>query len=130
MLTPPPLLNLVVIRAADLDRAERFYRVLGLQFERHRHGKGPEHLAAQPYANGYVFEIYPASAKTGPTTGIRIGFTLDGVDSYIDGLVEAGGTIIEAPADSEWGRRAVVADPDGHRVELVTPLGRPAPEEG
>lgn len=123
---PPPLLNLVVIRSADLDRAERFYRVLGLHFERHRHGSGPEHLAAQPHAGGYVFEIYLASAKAGSTTGVRIGFNMDAVDTYIDGLVEAGGAIIQAPVDSEWGRRAVVADPDGHRVELVTPPDRAA----
>jgi lactoylglutathione lyase len=124
MSVPPPLLNLVVIRSADLDRAERFYRVLGLSFERHRHGTGPVHLAAQPYPGGYVFEIYPASAKAGPTTGVRIGFSIDAVDAYLDALVEAGGTIIQAPADSEWGRRAVVADPDGHRVELVMPPNR------
>jgi len=120
----PPLLNLVVIRSADLDRAEDFYRVLGLCFERHRHGSGPEHLAAQPFAGGYVFEIYPANAKSGSTAGVRIGFSVDAVDPYLDLLVEAGGTIIQAPADSEWGRRAVVADPDGHRVELVAPLGQ------
>lgn len=101
MFAPPPQLNLVVIRSADLDRAERFYRVLGLSFDRHRHGKGPEHLAAQPCAGGYVFEIYPASAKAGSTAGVRIGFRMDGVDSYLDALVEAGGTLIEAPADSE-----------------------------
>jgi len=118
---PPPLLNLIVVRSADLDRAERFYRALGLHFERHRHGTGPEHLAAQPHAGGYVFEIYPASAKAGSTTGVRIGFSMDAVDVYLDQLVEAGGTIVQAPVDSEWGRRAVVADPDGHRVELVTP---------
>jgi predicted enzyme related to lactoylglutathione lyase len=126
MHTAPPLLNLVVIRSADLDHAERFYRVLGLTFDRHRHGSGPEHLAAQPYAGSYVFEIYPANAKAGPTSGVRIGFGMDAVDTYLDGLVKAGGTIIQAPADSEWGRRAVIADPDGHRVELVTPLNREA----
>ncbi|MCW1926252.1 VOC family protein [Luteolibacter arcticus] len=119
MQTPPPFLNLLVIRSADLDRAERFYRVLGLHFERHRHGTGPEHLAAEPCEGGAVFEIYPANAKAGSTTSVRIGFSVDAVDACLDPLVEAGGTIIQPPADSEWGRRAVVADPDGHRVELV-----------
>jgi lactoylglutathione lyase len=116
----PPLLNLVVLRSANLNRSERFYQVLGLSFERHRHGTGPEHLAAQPYQGGYVFEIYPASAKSGSTAGVRIGFKVDAVDDYLDQLVEAGGAIIQAPAHSEWGPRAVVSDPDGHRVELVS----------
>ena len=32
--------------------------------------------------------------------------------------------MVAAPNDSEWGRRAVVKDLDGHTVELVTPPGR------
>lgn len=126
MYTPPPLLNLVVIRSADLDRSERFYRAFGLSFERHRHGNGPEHLAAQPYKYGSVFEIYLASGKAGSTTGVRLGFSVDDVDAYMNSMVEAGGLILQEPMDSEWGRRAVVADPDGHKVELVTPPNRTA----
>lgn len=30
------------------------------------------------------------------------------------------------PTDTEWGRRAVVKDFDGHTVELVTPVNREA----
>ncbi|MDB6175555.1 MAG: hypothetical protein JWL59_4866 [Chthoniobacteraceae bacterium] len=130
MFAPPPLLNLVVIRSLDLDRSERFYRVLGLNFERHRHGNGPEHLAAQPYQDGSVFEIYPAGSNSGETTGVRIGFSVDAVDSYLDGLVEAGGLVVHPPSNSEWGRRAVVADPDGHKVELVTPPHRTKTSNG
>jgi predicted enzyme related to lactoylglutathione lyase len=31
--------------------------------------------------------------------------------------------VISAPKDSDWGRRAVVADPDGHRIELLEKNG-------
>ena len=41
-----PHLNLVVLRSADLGRAEFFYRLLGITFSREKHGNGPEHLAA------------------------------------------------------------------------------------
>ena len=27
--------------------------------------------------------------------------------------------VIQPAADSEWGRRAVIVDPDGHRIELL-----------
>ena len=124
MFASPPLLNLVVIRSADLNRAEAFYEILGIAFERHRHGNGPVHLSGGPYRDGYVFEIYPKSEKAGSTKGVRIGFSIDGVDAYIDKLVQAGGRVVEKPHDSEWGRRAVVADPDGHKVELLTPPSR------
>jgi len=36
----------------------------------------------------------------------------------------AGGTIVEALRDAPWGMRTfVVADPDGHRVDVGQPLG-------
>jgi predicted enzyme related to lactoylglutathione lyase len=32
----------------------------------------------------------------------------------------AGATVVSEPRDSPWGRRAVVDDPEGQRVELVS----------
>jgi predicted enzyme related to lactoylglutathione lyase len=54
-----------------------------------------------------------------PTTGTRLGFQVDAVDALIPGLVEAGGSVVVAAGDVPGGRRAVVSDPDGHRVELL-----------
>jgi hypothetical protein len=34
-------------------------------------------------------------------------------------LTDYPSAIVLAPKDSEWGRRAVVVDLDGHRVELI-----------
>jgi hypothetical protein len=39
-------------------------------------------------------------------------------------LIEVGGELVSPAADSEWGRRAVVKDLDGHIVELLTPPNR------
>ena len=94
---------------------------MGLLFSKHRHGSGPEHFTS--CVNGFVFEIYPLGSGS-PTTGARIGFSVDDVDSVVEMLQEAGGTIVSDPHDSEWGRRAVMKDPDGHAVELLTPPGR------
>lgn len=112
-----PSLNLVVIRAADLDRSAGFYGGIGLTFERHRHGSGPEHLASQ--IGEVVFEIYPASETANRKDAVRIGFSVDDVDAVVSTLGETGAKIVSPPGDSPWGRRAVVADPDGHRVELT-----------
>jgi lactoylglutathione lyase len=120
--TSPPQLILVVLRSPDIHRASGFYREMGLQFILHSHGSGPEHYAS--IVNGLVFEIYPLGAKSSPTTGTRIGFSVHDVDGVVRLLVEAGAQLVTAPADSEWGRRAVVKDPDGYVVELVTPPGR------
>ncbi|PQO47666.1 VOC family protein [Blastopirellula marina] len=113
----PPRLNLVVLRSADLDVAEKFYCALGLQFDRHAHGKGPVHLASENA--GQVFEIYPLGEHDAPTASARVGFVVPSVDDSYAALLAAGGKSVSPPKDSPWGRRAVVADPDGHRVELT-----------
>lgn len=74
------------------------------------------HYAAQ--ADGLVFEIYPMTSKSLSTTGTRIGFIVSALDEIVGALEAAGATILTPPTHSEWGRRAVVKDPDGHVVEL------------
>lgn len=110
-------LNLVVLRSPDIARAAAFYSRLGLQFTQHRHGSGPEHFAAE-LPGGGVFELYPAT-DSASTLGTRVGFRVPSVDQAVAALGDYPGAIVSAPRDSEWGRRAVVMDPDGHKVELV-----------
>lgn len=112
-----PALNLVVLRSPNLERAARFYECLGLQFTRHRHGSGPEHLSSE--LGGCVFEIYPLSSKGTSTLGTRIGFRIQSLDALIAALGNFPDAIITPPQESPWGRRAVVADPDGHHIELL-----------
>lgn len=110
-------LNLVVIRCADLARSSLFYHLLGLSFVKHRHGQGPEHLSAE--VGGVVFELY-AQTKDGSTTqGVRLGFEVKALENLITSFDDWPGCVISPPQDSPWGRRAVISDPDGHRVELV-----------
>jgi len=111
------LLNLVVIRSADMERSLQFYKLLGLDFTQHRHGNGPEHYACE--LGIVVFEIYPRTDQAQDTASTRIGFQVNSLDSLVAKLQESGVTLISPPKDSPWGRRAVVNDPDGHRVELV-----------
>ena len=110
-------LNLVVLRSPDLARAVGFYTRLGLQFTQHRHGTGPEHFAAE--LAGGVFELYPLSSGGASTLGTRIGFRVPSVDAAIVALSDYPAAVVTPARESEWGRRAVVADPDGHRVELL-----------
>ncbi len=73
---------------------------------------------------GFVFEIYPIRNDNTGTTSTRIGFRVDDVDSVVASLIDIQATIASAPTDSEWGRRAVVKDFDGHTVELITATAR------
>jgi catechol 2,3-dioxygenase-like lactoylglutathione lyase family enzyme len=106
-------LSLVVLRVTDMERSAAFYSRLGLRFSRHRHGSGPEHLATE--LAGTAFELYPLTPDGPSTLGTRIGFRVESLAA----LADCPGAIITPAKDSEWGRRAVVADPDGHRVELL-----------
>ena len=110
-----------MVYSPDKERLAAFYERLGLSFIQHRHGSDTEHHAAE--LGGTVFEIYPAKEGDVPTK-IRLGFQVESVDMLVRGLEANGVTIVSVPKDSEWGRRAVVADPDGNRVELTEISGK------
>ncbi len=107
-------LNLLVLRCGDVERARAFYECLGQAFERHRHGTGPEHWAAE--AAGGVFELYPAyPGAAADTTGLGFAVSdLTAASARMAGLGFAPG----ATGDRPWGRTFVVRDPDGRRVEV------------
>lgn len=111
------MMNLIVLRSSDIDRAAEFYSQMGMLFTKHRHGRGPEHYTSS--INGFVFELYPLGDHP-PTIGTRIGFSVDDVDSIVPLLVEIGAELVSPVSDSQWGRRAVMKDFDGHVVELLT----------
>ena len=110
-------LNLVVIRSPDIDKSAAFYSALGITFSKHSHGTGPEHYASE--GDGVTFEIYPEADSAGATTATRLGFKVTDLDALVPILVEKGGRVASPAKDSPWGRRAVVVDPTGHKVELV-----------
>ncbi len=109
--------NLLALRSSDVDRAVRFYEALGLRFSRHAHGSSPEHYCSED--SGVVFEIYPLQPGKTPTTDTRLGFAVESVDATTQALVALGARLLAAPGESAWGRRAVFADFDGHRVEIT-----------
>ena len=117
---PAITLNLVVIRAGDIDRSAEFYRRLGLTFTKHRHGSGPEHYASE--GGTTTFEIYPRQDKPGTADGLRLGFQVPSVDEALIALTETGAKVVAPAKDSPWGRRAVADDRDGYRVELTEPV--------
>src|ERR1041385_8644803 len=67
-----PRLNLLLVRSVDIESCAGFYTKLGLEFDKHSHGSGPEHYACD--LDGTVFEIYPARTDTQDTIGVRLGF--------------------------------------------------------
>lgn len=51
-----------------------------------------------------------------------IGFQVEDLDHVLEILTTAGVTILTEPQVKDWGRRAVVQDPDGRAIELNQPV--------
>lgn len=111
-------LNLLVLRCRDVERSRSFYELLGMRFERHQHGKGPEHLAHEDERG--VFELYPLGAEAVSADQTGLGFVVTSLDAS-RAEFESRGFKPGAVRDNPWGRTFVVRDPDGRRVELNVP---------
>jgi predicted enzyme related to lactoylglutathione lyase len=110
------MLSLIVIRAQNVKRLARFYTALGFHFTKHRHGNGPEHLSST--IGETVFEIYPAKDVNESTVSTRLGFSVPSLANALGHLRGLEATVLVEPSDTPFGRRAVVKDFEGHKVEL------------
>ena len=110
-------LNLIVIKTQSLEILKGQYEVLGLEFDYHKHGKGPYHYSA--YLNDLVFEIYPLpqSADEADST-LRLGFEIKDLDEKMSQLKNENWIIKTSPKRTEWGYIAVIQDFDGRKIEL------------
>ena len=61
----------------------------------------------------------PASERF-PATTSRVGFAVASIDAVLDNWRQSGCEVLSELKESPYGLRAVVVDPDGHRVELTT----------
>lgn len=106
-------INLLVLRTSKLEELRGFYENLGANFQKEKHGNGPEHYAAT-LADGFVLEIYPIRDGAISDNNLRIGLKVDDIEKAL-GLLDQAAT----PKQSPWGLRAIVRDPDGRTIELI-----------
>jgi len=107
-------LNLLVVRSTIPVELAAWYANFGLAFDYHRHGNGPMHYGAD--VNGITLKIYPLKrSQTEADLTLRSGFEVADLDAVLLGVDD----VVSTPAQSEWGYRAVVADPEGRRVQLT-----------
>jgi len=110
-------LNLLVLRARDPQGLADFYGLLGLTFERERHGTGPDHLSCET-GNG-LLEIYPCANEHVSTSAVRLGFAVGDLDAQCTAVAASRGRLVRKPHSTQWGRRATIEDPEGHTIDLV-----------
>ena len=110
-------LSLLVLRARQPELLSKFYEQFGCSFELEKHGDGPVHYACSHEST--VFEIYPLSAGQTSTSAVRVGFQVPDLESACQYAVALGGQLLSKPKSTDFGRHAVMRDPEGHTVELM-----------
>jgi lactoylglutathione lyase len=111
-------LQLIVIKTLDPEKLSTEYEILGITFEKHKHGNGALHYAAD--LHGLIFEIYPLPKDllvADNTT--RLGFTVKSLDNLMNKLRLSNWKIASDAKHTEFGYTAVVQDSDGRKVELI-----------
>jgi hypothetical protein len=63
-------------------------------------------------------EIYPtAKGQERPDTTLRLGLAIDSFEDIIDKLKARDTTFHQTPTRTEWGEMAIIADPEGRKIE-------------
>lgn len=123
----------VVVR--DVDAAERFYQAIGLQLVSRNTGGEAEVRQKQAWLSvtgdsgahmlilSQFLEV-PAPAPPAYPREFWLAFNVADVDAVCGAVKEGGGSVLRAGEDRpEHGvRAAVVADPEGHIIEIVGPM--------
>lgn len=79
-----------------------------------------EYATAGP-AEEASFGIGGGAGGNGPEAGWRAYFVVEQCDATLDRVRELGGTVLDGPDDSPFGRLAAVADPAGANFMVISP---------
>lgn len=110
-------IGLLVIRSDNMEAAARFYSAIGMLLEKHSHPPCGEHYSTVD--DNCVFEICQRKPEQPPTTACFFGINVENVEVAVDTVLKSGGLVKRLPANSEWGRTAIITDLDGHSVMLI-----------
>ena len=131
---PPPRLDQVNIVVRDVDASRAFYTRLGLDFGAERDPSWGAHHVSARRSEGAGLDVdldsttfvrdwdegWPGGG------GVVLGFsvsTRQEVDDLVAALVADGVRVQQPPWDAFWGARyAVVCDPDGNAVGIMSPV--------
>jgi len=122
--------NLVV---GDVEASRAFYARLGLDFGARNPEWDAHHISARQGAGADLDVDLDSTAfvtdwdrgwpgGTGVVLGFKVG-SRDEVDRIVSELSAGGVAVQQPPFDAFWGARyAVVSDPDGHAVGIMSPV--------
>jgi uncharacterized glyoxalase superfamily protein PhnB len=130
----PPRLDQLNLIVTDIATTRAFYARLGVTFDDGGDPFWAEHHVGAVHEDNIPLDVELDSTSSalkwnegwsgGP--GVVLGFKVDSrdeVDSLVETLAAAGVPVQQPPNDAFWGARyAVVSDPDGNAVGIMSPI--------
>ncbi len=103
---------------ADLKRSRDFYRdVLGLKL---KSDKTP-HWTEFELGNDATLVLHPKTELVAVRPGsLQLGFTVDNVDRFVADCASLSVPVFQDPYDEAFGRIAVIGDPDGYPIQVMS----------
>ncbi len=109
-------LNQVTVPVLDIERATRFYQILGLILI----VKSPHYARFECPVGEATFSVHLAE-KLPRGKGINVYFETDNLNGIVKELIAQGIEFEHLPTDQKWlWREARLKDPDGNQLVLYT----------
>lgn len=121
-----PAVQTVTIRTAKAKEVGLFFRSLGLAVSRQTGVDGRSLLTAK--CTGLTLMIVPDQQPSDPTE-TTLNFAVDSLNSALDAAMSNHGQLAMKAFETQWGRRAIVADPDGRRLVITELRPEVEPED-
>jgi predicted enzyme related to lactoylglutathione lyase len=104
---------------ADLARSRDFYRdVLGLRIKTDQSPNWVEF----DLESGATLVLHPKSELVAVRPGsLQLGFSVDSVDRFVADCAAFKVPVFQDPYDEPFGRIAIIGDPDGYPIQLMSP---------
>jgi catechol 2,3-dioxygenase-like lactoylglutathione lyase family enzyme len=104
---------------SDLARSRDFYRnVLGLRLLVDQ----VPHWVEFELTKDVSFGLHPRSDLLAVRPGsLQLGFSVGNVDKFVADCAVMNVPVLQYPYDEDFGRVAVIADPDGYPIQVSTP---------
>jgi catechol 2,3-dioxygenase-like lactoylglutathione lyase family enzyme len=110
--------TVAMLVCADLARSREFYRdVLGLKL---KSDKAP-HWIEFELGNGATLVLHPKTELVAVRPGsLQLGFAVDNVDRFVADCAALNVPVFQDPYDEAAGRIAIIGDPDGYPVQVMS----------
>jgi predicted enzyme related to lactoylglutathione lyase len=109
---------IAMLVCADLERSRDFYRdVLGLKLKT---DAVPDWVDFD-LGGGALLGLHPKTELHAVRPGsLQIGFSVENVDRFVEECSAKGAPIFQSPCDESFGRFAMIGDPDGYAIQIIS----------